>query len=313
MMRSVMSINSKFSSKQLEEEIYDLFAKYAVPVQSAAGQELNVFCPFHKNVHSAAMYINVKTGLWQCFNPSCGRKGNFRQLYFHLTGKAYGKDFALDRVSLEKQLNSYKYVKENTEELVIDNVVIDYDDDQQVKKLTTLIERGLSVDTLRYFEVGFSSEKNRVVIPVRSHNYKLTGFIGRAIESHQEPRYLYNKGFKRADNLFNLQNAKQHPSCIIVEGSIDCMFVHQAGFPNTIATLGAAISEKQVKMIRKFFDSIIIFSDNDDAGYAMRRGIIEMCRGKNLSFASIPSGLKDPGEMTSNEIQEAINNKNQII
>jgi len=308
-----MSISSKFTSKQLEEEIYDLFTKYSVPVQSATGQELNVYCPFHKNVHSAAMYINVKTGLWQCFNPSCGKKGNFRQLYFHLTGKPYGKDFALDKVSLEKQLNSYKYVKENSDELVIDSVVIDYDDESQTSKLTTLIERGLTLDTLMHFEVGFSTEKNRVVIPVRSHNYKLTGFIGRAVESYQEPRYLYNKGFKRADNLFNIQNAKQHPSCIIVEGSIDCMFVHQAGFPNTIATLGAAVSEKQVGMIRKFFDSIIIFSDNDDAGHAMRRAIIEMCRGKDLSFASIPSGLKDPGEMTSNEIQQAINNKNQII
>lgn len=313
MMQNVMSINSKFSSKQLEEEIYNLFAKYSVPVQSAAGEELNVFCPFHKNVHTAAMYINVKTGLWQCFNPSCGKKGNFRQLYFHFTGKSYGKDFALDKLSVEKQLNSYKYVKEDIDELVIDSVLINYDDDSQVQKVKTLIERGLSIDTLKYFEVGFSDQKNRVVIPVRSHNYRLTGFIGRAIESHQEPRYLYNKGFKRADNLFNISNAKKHPSCIIVEGSIDCMFVHQAGFPNTVATLGAAVSEKQIRMIRKFFDEIIIFSDNDEAGHAMRRAIIEMCRGKNLSFASIPLGLKDPGEMSSNEIQQAINNKNQII
>lgn len=308
-----MSISSKFTSKQLEEEIYDLFAKYAVPVQSANGQELNVFCPFHKNVHSAAMYINVKTGLWQCFNPSCGKKGNFRQLYFHLTGKAYGKDFSLDKISIEKQLNSYKYAKNDVEELVVDNILIDYENELEIKKLTTLIERGLELETLHYFEVGFSNEKNRVVIPVRSHNYKLTGFIGRAIESHQEPRYLYNKGFKRADNLFNIQNAKQHPSCIIVEGSIDCMFVHQAGFPYVTATLGAAVSDKQLKMIRKFFDSIIIFSDNDEAGMAMRRGIIEMCRGKDLSVANIPPGLKDPGEMTSNQIQEAINNKKQII
>lgn len=313
MIKSEMSISSKFSSKQLEEEIYNLFAKYAVPVQSASGDELNVFCPFHKNTHSAAMYINVKTGLWQCFNPSCGKKGNFKQLYFHLTGKYYGGSFGFDKDTVEKQLNSYKYIKDNQDDLSMDNLLIEYEDESQIKKLTTLIERGLTIDTLKHFEVGFSTEKNRVVIPVRSHTYKLTGFIGRAIEAGQEPRYLYNKGFKRADNLFNIQNAKQHPSCIIVEGSIDCMFVHQAGFPYVVATLGAAVSEKQIKMIRKFFDSIIIFSDNDEAGHAMRRGIIEMCRGKNLSFASVPSGLKDPGEMTSNEIQQAIKNKNQII
>jgi DNA primase len=310
MIKSEMSINSKFSSKQLQEEIYNLFTKYSVPIQSAAGDELNVFCPFHKNTHSAAMYINIKTGLWQCFNPSCGKKGNFRQLYSYLTGKPYSGNFILNKPIFDQQSNINK---EDKDDLSIDNLSIDYKDESQLKKIITLIERGLTIDTLKYFEVGFSMEKNRVVIPVRSHTYKLTGLIGRAVESYQEPRYLYNRGFKRADNLFNIQNAKQHPSCIIVEGSVDCMFVHQAGFPHTVATLGAMVSEKQMKIIRKFFDSIIIFSDNDEAGEAMRRGIIEMCRGKDLSFASIPPGLKDPGEMTSNEIKEAINNKNKII
>lgn len=313
MTRGAMSINSKFTSKHLEEEIYDIFTKYSVPIQSATGEELNVFCPFHKNMHTAAMYINVRTGLWQCFNPSCGKKGNFRQLYHHLTGKPYGKDFALDKVSLDKKLNYYKNLKDGDDDLTLDGITIDYEDKQGLNNILTLIERGLTVETLKHFEVGYSREKNRVVIPVRSHAYKLTGFIGRAIEAGQEPRYLYNKGFKRANNLFNIQNVKQHPSCIVVEGSVDCMFVHQAGFPNVVATLGAAVSQKQISMIRRFFDKIIIFSDNDDAGHAMRRGIIETCRGKNLSFASIPSGLKDPGEMSSNEIQEAIKNTNQII
>lgn len=311
MMQVGMSTNSNFLASSIEEEILSLFNNYNVSIQSANGEELNVYCPFHKNTHSAAMYINVRTGLWQCFNPSCGKKGNFRQLYFNVTGKTYSKHIELDSHKLDKELNSYKYQVEDVNELSIDNLMIDYEDQSDL--LQTMIERGLDIDTMRHFEVGFSSEKNRVVIPVRSHNYELVGLIGRAIESTQQPRYLYNKGFKRADVLFNIHNAKNYNSVIVVEGSVDCMFVHQAGFPNVVATLGAAVSKNQGNMIRRFFDKVILFCDNDDAGMAMRCAMIEMCRGKEISVARIPEGVKDPAEMTKEQIAEAINNKEIII
>jgi DNA primase len=310
-MRVEMSTNSSYSLKSIEEEILSLFDKYNISIQSASGEELNVYCPFHKNTHSAAMYINVRTGLWQCFNPSCGKKGNFRQLYFNLTGKNYSKNVINENYNLEKQLNNYLHKIEDVEELSIDNLSIDYSN--QINLLQTMLERGLTVETLKHFEVGFSTEKNRVVIPVRSHNYKLVGLIGRAVDSSQQPRYLYNKGFKRADVLFNIHNAKAHSSVIITEGSVDCMFVHQAGFPNVVATLGAAVSKTQGDMIKRFFDKIILFCDNDEAGVAMRYAMIEMCRGKEISVANISDGLKDPAEMNKEQIINAINNKQIII
>lgn len=288
----------------LEQDIADLFQSYNIHIHSNNGSEMNVFCPFHKNQNSAAMYINIRTGLWQCFNPSCAKKGNFRQLYFALTGKVYGKNAKLDKFALQKELDSFNYTVDKVKEIDIDSIVIDYDTEQSL--LNTMIERGLSIETLKYFEIGYSKNKNRVVIPVRSIIYELVGFIGRAVDSSQEPRYLYNKGFKRAEHLFNLQNAKKYDSCIVVEGSIDCMFVHQAGFPNVVATLGAAVPASQIALLKKYFDKIIIFSDNDDAGVAMRRGIIEQCVGKEISVAHIPEGFKDPAEMPKEEIQKAI-------
>ena len=126
-MRVKMSINSNFSLNSIEEEILSLFNNYNVSIQTASGEELNVYCPFHKNTHSAAMYINVRTGLWQCFNPSCGKKGNFRQLYFNLTGKQYSKNVINDNYNLEKQLNNYLYKIEEIEELSIDTVSVDYE------------------------------------------------------------------------------------------------------------------------------------------------------------------------------------------
>ena len=295
----------------LEKEIKDLFLNHNIYISSNTGEEINVFCPFHKNSNSAAMYINIKTGLWQCFNPSCAKKGNFRQLYYGITGKSFGKSYFIDPYNLDKELNKYKneYVVDNS--LNIDSIAIDYDKDAYL--LDTLIERGLSLDTLKYFEVGYSKEKNRVVIPVRSASYELVGFIGRATLDSQQPRYLYNKGFRRADYLFNLQNAKAHGDVIIVEGSIDAMFVHQAGFNNVVASLGAAIPKSQIILLKKYFDKIIIFSDNDMAGEAMGDGIIEQCLGKNISVAEVSKGLKDPGEMNTEQIQNAIKFAKHII
>ena len=179
--------------------------------------------------------------------------------------------------------------------------------------LSKFIDRGIDLETMEYFEIGFSRLKERIVIPVRDPNYKLVGFIGRAIYDEQEPRYLYNKGFKRADVLFNIQNAKKYRNCIITEGSVDAMMVHQSGYPNVVSTLGAQVSPNQIKMLKRYFDELIIFSDNDDAGIAMKRDIINLCRGKVLSEAEISDGCKDPGEMKKEQIKHSIENKISII
>jgi DNA primase len=272
--------------------------------------EVNIFCPFHKNLHSPAFYINIKTGLWQCFNPSCGKKGNFRQLYKQVTGKPFTKDIKLDHQALQNTIDrDLAYEEGEKEPLNISDVEIDYDNQDMLSNLITLAERGLEYETLETFEVGYSMPKERVVIPVRDAQYKLVGFIGRAIKSEQEPRYLYNKGFKRADVLFNIQNAKAYNSCIIVEGSIDAMFIHQAGFPNVVATLGSRVSEYQYKLMRRYFDSITIFSDNDAAGEQMKHDILNACSGKELYTVELPADKKDAGEMTQEEIINTLTNR----
>jgi DNA primase len=286
------------------------FDNYNIHIQNEGMNEVTIFCPFHKNLHSPAFYINVKTGLWQCFNPSCGKKGNFRQLYKQITGKPFTKDIKLDHLALKNAIDrDLNYEEGEKEQLNISDVEIDYSNEDEINNLFTFIERGLLVETLEYFEIGYSTKKERIVIPVRDAQYKLVGFIGRAISTEQEPRYLYNKGFKRADVLFNIQNAKQYDSCIVVEGSVDAMFIHQSGFPNVVATLGSKVSEYQYKLLRRYFDKIIIFSDNDEAGEQMKHDILDACSGKELYTVTLPEDRKDAGDMTETEIKLTLTNK----
>jgi len=314
MRNQTFSNSSYISSSNLEKNIRDLFNDYNIHVQSEGMSEVNIFCPFHKNLHSPAFYINIKTGLWQCFNPSCGKKGNFRHLYKQVTGKPFGKDIKLDHVALQNHIDrELNYEEAEEQQLNISDVEIDYTNDEDLEKLLTLYERGLEYNILEHFEVGYSAAKERVVIPVRDAQYKAVGFIGRAIRSDQDPRYLYNKGFKRANVLFNIQNAKQYNSCIVVEGSIDAMFIHQAGFPNVVATLGSKVSDFQFKLLKKYFDSIIVFSDNDEAGEYMKRDILFACSGKDLYTVQLPADKKDAGEMTQEEIINTLTNKQSHI
>jgi len=313
MIKTKTYLNLKsFSQMSLKNQIDRLFEDYHVDIKTISGDEYVTFCPFHKNVNTPSFYINSKTGLWQCFNPSCGKKGNFRQLFRHITGRSFDSSIKIDPVELQNKIDA-GFVKNKEEGLDLSTVEIDYTDQQQLDKIQPFIDRGLSINTLKYFEIGFSEAKNRIVIPVRNHQYRVVGFIGRAIELDQQPRYLYNKGFKRADVLFNLQNAKRYSDVIVVEGSVDAMKVHEAGFPNVVATLGAQVSDFQSKLLRKYFDTIIIFSDNDSAGDAMRSAIMGLCRGKNIFTAQISQGCKDPGDMNTIQIQNSINNKQTTI
>lgn len=298
-----------FSSGNIQKSVLDLLNNNNIEIHNQSGTEVAIYCPFHDNTNSPACYINLKTGLWQCFNPSCGKKGNFRQLYKHITGKTFGKEWIFDPVNLQKELDLSLENNNFQEELSTDSIAIDYTSEEDLEKLSPLISRGFSKETLEYFEVGYSKIKERIVVPVRDVQYKLVGLIGRAIHDWQEPRYLYNKGFKRASILFNIQNAKFFDSVIVCEGSLDAVKVKQAGFDNVVATLGAKVTSNQIDTINKYFDQILIFSDNDEAGAEMRRVIIDQCCGKDLYVIKIPDDIKDPGDMTEHQIQDAILNK----
>lgn len=310
-MQSQQFSPSKFSSSSsLEKAINDLFKEQNIAVYNQSSTELAILCPFHDNKHTPSLYINTKTGLWQCFNPSCGQKGNFRQIYKSLTGKAYGKEWIMDPVNLQKQLDM-SLLSFEEEELSIDSTLVDYDSDE-VDFLKPMVERGFSEETLRYFEFGYSRVKERITIPVRNAQFKLVGIIGRAVQDHQEPKYLYNKGFRRGELLFNIQNAKGFEQVIVCEGSLDAVKTHQAGFKNVVATLGAKVTGHQVRLLKKYFDSIVIFSDQDEAGDSMMSDIISGCRGKEVYRMKIPEDLKDPGEMTQEQIINSFTYKHII-
>ena len=276
------------------------------------GKELACYCPFHSNMDTPAFYVNKVTGLWICFNPSCGKTGSLRDLmqFFGDHGKIV-RDYSLDDIQKNLLYSDIVY-EDNTWDEALDEIRVDLPDESD--KVKYLIDRGFSVETLSYFDIGFSPSKKRIVIPARNERHKVVGFIGRTTNPDVQPKYLYSKGFPRKDILFNLNNAKRYDSCIIVEGSLDAMKIHQAGFPNVVASLGATITDNHMKLMSKYFDTIIIFSDNDAAGNSMRDEIIKKCSDKELKIVEFEDEVvKDPGEMSTDTIARHIENSSDYF
>jgi DNA primase len=299
----------------LEQHIKDFIEGYFNDYVEM-GNEYAVYCPFHTNTDTPAFYINRKTGLFHCFNASCGAKGNFHQLLERLGLKNADKVFFGEDYTVEEIIGKLNDLENNriTEpkwQEALDKMTINYKED--TSKLQYLIDRGFHPSVLQNFEVGYSQLQNRIVIPLRNENYKLVGFIGRSPDDEIKPKYKYSDGLPRGSTLFNLQNAKHYNSVYITEGSLDAVKVHQAGFPNVVSTLGSKVSQPQMDLINKYFDEITILSDADEAGKGMECDIIDRAGRKNIWLVDYPEGLKDPGDCTEEQIREAIINKRNYL
>lgn len=114
--------------------------------------------------------------------------------------------------------------------------------------------------------------RDRIIFPIFNVQGKIVGFGGRVLDDSL-PKYInspetliYNKG----SNLYSLNFAKEDirkkNSVIIVEGYTDILIVQQYGFNNGVASLGTALTIKQVELIKRFTDSVLIAYDADSAG-----------------------------------------------
>lgn len=292
----------------LKSQIRDFVTEHLNVIREE-GDEFACLCPFHENFDTPAFYINKNSGLWHCFNISCAKKGRFQDLVKNITNETIyiANDTSIEQLELlTKTIDKHRHVQDGFDE-AMERITINYRDPDDVKKLQYLVDRGFGLGVLEHFEVGFSTRQNRIVIPVRNENYKVVGFIGRAISEGDIPKYKYSDNFPRRNLLLNLCDVKFDDTAIVVEGSLDYLKVHQAGFPNVVSTMGSTVSPVQIELLNKYFSSLILFMDNDDAGEKGKHAIMDGCPRKDIWVVPYPEDKKDPGEMSNEEIQNAIN------
>ena len=122
--------------------------------------------------------------------------------------------------------------------------------------------------------------RNRIMIPIRDQSGHVIGFGGRVLDDSQ-PKYLNTPEtpiFHKGHVLFGIDLAKAairaEDKAIIVEGYMDVIQAHQHGACNVVAAMGTALTETQVKTLRKYARAIVLALDPDTAGgHATLRGL----------------------------------------
>lgn len=131
--------------------------------------------------------------------------------------------------------------------------------------------RGISERTADVFGIGFYAGpgllSRRLVIPIHNEAGQLVAYCGRSLDG-TEPRYKFPTGFAKSQVLFNVHRAMAsgEQTVIVVEGFFDCLKVHQAGFLSVVALLGAALYDRQRRLLTERFQQIILMLDGDEAG-----------------------------------------------
>ncbi len=146
--------------------------------------------------------------------------------------------------------------------------------------------------------------RKRVMFPIINIRGNIVAFSGRAMpgEDKQGGKYVNTADtpvYKKSENLFGINFAKSVCSerVILVEGNMDVISLHQAGFENTVAPLGTAFTTEQANLLSRYTKEIVLMLDADAAGQkAVRRasGLLENT-GLSVRVVVIPDG-KDPDE-----------------
>ncbi len=114
--------------------------------------------------------------------------------------------------------------------------------------------------------------RDRLMIPTYATTGEVIAFGGRALGT-EEPKYLNTSTtpvYTKGEHLFALNVARRaaqtERTLIVVEGYLDCIALHQAGFENAVAALGTSFTEKQAVELRKYADHVFLCFDADAAG-----------------------------------------------
>jgi DNA primase len=123
--------------------------------------------------------------------------------------------------------------------------------------------------------------RNRIMFPIRDENGRLAGFGARIVDPQDVPKFLNSPEtavFTKGHLLYGLDRARKPirtaDQAVIVEGYLDVIALHQAGFENVVSPMGTALTEEQLRLLKRFTRKIVLALDPDTAGQkAVLRGL----------------------------------------
>ena len=306
------------------------------------GETFNDFlclCPFHGNRNTPSFSVSHTKGVYLCFNPSCDAAGTIADLVKEISHRndfeamrfiqsckvGTAADFEDELATLlEDKPEWVEFSQEKLDEMYYETRGL-----AGFRPTEYFESRGISRESIDYFRLGYSYKQDMVIVPVHNPDGLPVGIVGRSIEGKS---FKNSRNLPRSKTMFNLHRAKKASAIVIVcESSFDAIRIHQAGFPNVVATLGGFLSRENLNNLNRYFSKIIIMTDNDVPAVAenCRKCYPDKCSGhspgrdlgmsianglsnKDINWAVwgfgeiYPHHAKDVGDLEDSEIKKCI-------
>lgn len=305
------------------EEMERLLDRLGIEPVSTRDNEFLALCPGHKEItgkedRNPSWWINAETGRHICF--SCGFKGGIWGLIAQVKGlrDAQGRlDFAdakdwmyesFDGIVFDA-LSETEPVKKEPEVRISEAslALFSYPPEHALQS------RGLTLAAAEQYELLWDKAHSNWIIVIRDpHSNKLQGWQ----EKGYSRRYFnnYPPGVAKAETLFGYSQYTGG-KMIVVESPLDVLRLASLGIAGGVATYGVHISNAQLKLIREA-DEIIFALDNDDAGKAASKKLLDLTRPLNFEawfFDYSHTDRKDIGGMSRSEVLTGLQNARHCV
>lgn len=164
---------------------------------------------------------------------------------------------------------------------------------------------------------GIDRFRERVIFPIHSFSGRVLGFGARILKNNvKTAKYLNSPEteiYHKSNVLYGLNQSKQAISknnlCLLVEGYMDVIALHQNGIENVVSSSGTALTVEQIKLIKRLTENVTILFDGDSAGIKASFRSIDMLlsEGMNIRVLLFPDG-DDPDSFSRKHPQEFVEN-----
>ncbi|MDG2500439.1 MAG: DNA primase [Flavobacteriaceae bacterium] len=195
-------------------------------------------------------------------------------------------------------------------ESTIQNFSLGYSNDSQNEFYKSASNKGYSDNFLEETGLVLSNAnkkidrfRGRIIFPIKSIAGRIVGFGGRIVDSTKKiAKYINSpesKIYNKSKTLYGIYESKQFivrdDVCLLVEGYMDVIQLHEHGIKNVLASSGTSLTKDQIILIKRLTSNIIILFDGDQAGLSASLRSIDMIleEGLNVKICSFPDG-EDP-------------------
>jgi len=238
-------------------------------------------------------------------------------------------DFFQDQLwnSEEGKMIAYSYFKERElRDDIIKKFQLGYSPEKKNAFTEFALEKSYSKEILEKSGLSIFPEnspsgidrfRDRVVFPIHSFSGRVLGFGARILKNNvKTAKYLNSPEteiYHKSNVLYGLNQGKQSISrknlCLLVEGYMDVVSLHQSGIENVVASSGTSLTTEQIKLIKRLTENVTILFDGDKAGIKASFRSIDMLlsEGMNIRVLLFPDG-DDPDSFARKHPQEYVEN-----